>query len=620
MNNNSVLSPPSCCQQLSSDCLEQIFSHFKNDKKSLYILTRVNRHWCRLVIPLLWSHPFKFCNKDKLSLIIRTYIMCLSNNEKQQLIDEGIKIKFDKFNNNNNNNNNINNNNSNNNNNNNNNNYSLPLFHYPKYLKNFESHLIRLAIENWLRQQLLPPPPPLLPPQQRPSSSPSQQQQGGSRQPSQLVHRQRHKSLAEKIQITYKIICNLIFNSCNYLRGLTYHWKEEFNTIKLLDYTEFSRFHQVIYNLRIFKFDYCCFPTPITRNLLSTISKFNNNIQYLLINMDHYVGSELMKIILQFIKSQKRIKVLSINVCLNLDVDPELLYQSIQLHSNTLTHLKLDAMSEFEQLLKLLVICKNLITLEILGFDPEMIPYLDEFPIIPQINVKNLYCLPIMNRNQKGNSSDIQLFSIIYLLKMSNFNLKSFTYLANCTPNLMNVIKYKCSNITHLTLLLSEEKNILDLCNLLMNLQNLENLSFKISSSDLEISDKFIIQKLATSIPYTLNTLGIYFFMTTECLEILLTNCKSIIRVLTLSCRYYITDEIFEILKKYYEKEKEKGNDDQDHCLKEFRYSLFSEGASFSIEHNENIQKLKSFIPIVDVANPFCTPFYGNFDEFNFDD
>ncbi|CAG8447013.1 2402_t:CDS:2 [Diversispora eburnea] len=415
--------------------------------------------------------------------------------------------------------------------------------------------------------------------------------------------------------MTYEIICNLIFNSCNYLRGLTYHWKEEFNTIKLLDYTKFSRFHQVIYNLRIFKFDYCCFPTPVTRNLLSTISKFNNNIQYLLINTDYYVGSELMKIILQFIKSQKRIKVLSINVCLNLDVDPEILYQSIQFHSNTLTHLKLDAMNEFEQLLKLLVTCKNLITLEILGFDPEMIPYLDELPIIPQINIKNLYCLPIMNRNQKGNSSEIQLFSIIYLLKMTNFNLKSFTYLANCTPNLMNIIKYKCSNITHLTFLLSEEKNILDLCDLLMNLPNLEHLSLKISSSDLEISDKFIIQKLAISIPYTLNTLGIYFFLTTECLKILLTNCKSVIRVLTLPCKYYyITDEIFEILKNYYYEKVNDLDHDQDYCLKEFRYSLFSEGnnASISIKHNENIQKLKSFIPIVDVANSFSTPFYGD--------
>ncbi|CAG8485203.1 14000_t:CDS:1 [Acaulospora morrowiae] len=506
--------------QLSSDCLEQIFAHFKHDKASLYTLARVCRHWCRLIVTSLWAHPFKTVAKDGSVSIIRAYVACLPTNERQRLADEGINVEKS----------------------------TTSLFNYPKYLRNFESHLIRLAIEKWL------------------------QSLGNTRR------------LKEKTRITYQYITNLIFSSCSYLRGLTYDWKEEFNTIQLLDITKFAGFHQAIRNLRTFKLDYHCFPTKATHNLLDIISQNTQNIHSLLISTNWYVRPE---IILRFLKSQHNIKVLTVDV--NLEHNPELLYMAIRHHAHSLTHLKLEGMNEFEQLLKLLVACKHLETLEILEFDPELIPDLEKHPI-PQINIKNLYCSPITSDGKVGITSQVQIKSIAYLLEMSNLNLRTFTYLACGPPELMKVIKNRCPHITHLSLTIQNE-DFNELCILLSNLGKLENFVLSVLP-DFGSIPTYIIQKLAISIPPTLHTLGLNLLFTVESLKILLNECNGTIRALTMY-QHSIENTHLEVISKY--------SEDNNGCLKEFRCLSHSIG---------NQEIAKSTIPIVGDVKPPYDPFY----------
>ncbi|CAG8758361.1 41030_t:CDS:1 [Gigaspora margarita] len=526
--------------RLSSDCLDLIFLHFKNDKTSLYSFILVNRHFCRLVIPLLWSHPFEYVSKEKAPLIIQTYVSCLSDIEKEQLIAED--IIFD--------------------------NSSRPLFNYSKYLQSYESHQIRLAIEKWLRSL-----------------------------------KSNTRNLGEKTRFTYQLLGNLIFSNCYNLRELTYHWNEEFNTINLLDITSFSGFRHAIGSLKTFKFEYCCFPTQITGNLFAAISQCTRNIHHLSINTESDLRPEITKAILQFIQSQSSIKILSINMYSDEDIKTKALYKAIQFHSHSLTHLKLDGVNEFNQLLKLLMKCKKLQTLELRGFDPEDIPDLFDLPIT-FINIQDLYCMPCMPlRHDITPTSQIHMISLTQLLKMSNQNLKTFTFLSNVTPDLMKAIEHYCPNLTHLSIAILSE-HFIDFYSLLLGLPKLEALSLKIYPETL-VSSIFSIQDFTDSIPPTLQSFGINFHIPVETLEILLYNlqrCSAKISTLTFYSSLMVTDEYLRIITRY-------AQDCGGH-FREFRYVTSRQigSESFSLEE---LKKAKDSIPIVGVAESFYTPFYG---------
>ena len=64
--------------------LENILSQFKNDLCSLHSCLLVNRYWCQLVIPLLWSQPFELVKETSSHKIIRTLISCLPKETKKR--------------------------------------------------------------------------------------------------------------------------------------------------------------------------------------------------------------------------------------------------------------------------------------------------------------------------------------------------------------------------------------------------------------------------------------------------------------------------------------------------------------------------------------------------------
>src|ERR1044071_8261080 len=112
--------------KLPSDCIEEILKSLdkENDRTSLYSWTLVNRSWCQVAISLLWSHPFtnmRFEGNDNAGyLLIRTYISCLSDEARQELIDEGHNIKGTKT-----------------------------LFDYPTYLKELPIGNVQTSIGQW---------------------------------------------------------------------------------------------------------------------------------------------------------------------------------------------------------------------------------------------------------------------------------------------------------------------------------------------------------------------------------------------------------------------------------------------------------------------------------------
>ncbi|GBB90286.1 hypothetical protein RclHR1_01720007 [Rhizophagus clarus] len=99
---NSTTEFSSTLPTLPTECLEKIFKNLdnnENDENSgLFSCLLVCRSWCKNIVPILWSKPFYKLPKDSRYKLIRTYITCLSDEEKSylntQLLKHGIRIPY----------------------------------------------------------------------------------------------------------------------------------------------------------------------------------------------------------------------------------------------------------------------------------------------------------------------------------------------------------------------------------------------------------------------------------------------------------------------------------------------------------------------------------------------
>ncbi|RIB30587.1 hypothetical protein C2G38_2238145 [Gigaspora rosea] len=91
---------------LVSDVLREIFLHlvdtcestdqqFNNSIRDLYPCILVNRQWCEIAIPILWSRPFLYgteqhehCNEK----VIQMYVKCFDDQDKLFLLNQGIDV------------------------------------------------------------------------------------------------------------------------------------------------------------------------------------------------------------------------------------------------------------------------------------------------------------------------------------------------------------------------------------------------------------------------------------------------------------------------------------------------------------------------------------------------
>jgi hypothetical protein len=111
---------------LPPESMNEIFKNFQDDKRSLYYCSLVNRYWCQLAIPWLWSQPiFNSESKDESILPIETLISCLDNNSKNKLLELRIPISSQR-----------------------------PLFEYTTFIKKLDHAELCAEVVMWLRNGL----------------------------------------------------------------------------------------------------------------------------------------------------------------------------------------------------------------------------------------------------------------------------------------------------------------------------------------------------------------------------------------------------------------------------------------------------------------------------------
>ncbi|RGB40441.1 hypothetical protein C1646_811355 [Rhizophagus diaphanus] len=111
---------------LPPESMNEIFKNFHDDKRSLYYCSLVNRYWCQLAIPWLWSQPiFNSESKDESISPIETLISCLDINSKIKLSELKIPIPSQR-----------------------------PLFEYTTFLKKLDHAELCAEVVMWLRNGL----------------------------------------------------------------------------------------------------------------------------------------------------------------------------------------------------------------------------------------------------------------------------------------------------------------------------------------------------------------------------------------------------------------------------------------------------------------------------------
>ncbi|KAF0557235.1 ATP-binding cassette, subfamily B MDR/TAP, member 1 [Gigaspora margarita] len=104
--------------KLPNECFFEIFNNIRFDFKSLLSCLLVNRQWCKLIVPILWSEPTEYFDDRGL---IEMYLLELNAKEQALLIPFKIILP----------------------------NCPRPLFEYASYTKSVGGYLTA-GIKNWL--------------------------------------------------------------------------------------------------------------------------------------------------------------------------------------------------------------------------------------------------------------------------------------------------------------------------------------------------------------------------------------------------------------------------------------------------------------------------------------
>jgi hypothetical protein len=78
--------------QLSTETWVQIFNYLEG-RNDLHSCLLVNRFWCRIMVQMLWEHPFSYnLTNEKFKSILKTYLKCLNRKSIERLEASGIKL------------------------------------------------------------------------------------------------------------------------------------------------------------------------------------------------------------------------------------------------------------------------------------------------------------------------------------------------------------------------------------------------------------------------------------------------------------------------------------------------------------------------------------------------
>src|SRR5687768_6617001 len=102
-----------------------IIQYLRNDLRSLYSCTLVNRLLCRISVPILWEDPFSVRRRKGRGSFIDTYLLFLNDDDKAKLKEFGIRVSSPLL-------------------------LKKPLFNYPSFIKTFNTFRVGLHIVDWI--------------------------------------------------------------------------------------------------------------------------------------------------------------------------------------------------------------------------------------------------------------------------------------------------------------------------------------------------------------------------------------------------------------------------------------------------------------------------------------
>jgi hypothetical protein len=302
----------SSINKLDVVCLEKIIGNFSDDLATLFECILVNRLWCKIVIPLLWSNPFEYlkCQKhDHGWQLIRTYLTCLPDNEKT-MVNKWI-LQAD---------------------------LRTPLFDYPMYLKSLDTFGFQEAMTKWKRHHW-------------------------RTVWERLGHFDMDKAIGDILFRRCRGLDSLSIIFFSYTQNIAY-FEEPSNGLTKLQTCK------IIHDLQGRYYNYTENREQVTLNdNFNVISKYAHNIKHLEINLPESrsgrTGHELVKLL----KNQKNLEEFVVrefwNVYLTADI-----FDTLKLQCNFLKALSFIRMTHFhEKLSELLNSCSNLKILRFLEPD-----------------------------------------------------------------------------------------------------------------------------------------------------------------------------------------------------------------------------------------------------------
>ncbi|CAI2175178.1 4896_t:CDS:2 [Funneliformis geosporum] len=342
--------------ELPPVCIKEIIEQARDNKKTLYKLLFVNRTWCNIVVPTLWSNPFDIIEESS-NLIINTYISCFNSYEEIHLINHGFELPRQR----------------------------IPLlYNYPEYLQSFDTENFMVAIKIWLKIR-------------RPK-------------------RQLSKDNLEKTKFFVEMLGNMLFRNSRGLHNLTisHHLCQDFKCLQV----SFDGLKRGLINLVQFKFD-CnhmligdCQELEVITNIGRNLTLFANNIQHI------YIGNiksiKILKAFLQLIRAQSNLTSLEFESWEKTSIFEA--YSIITSQFDTLKYLKLNGIINIYTLVSVLKFFTNLESLVLYNyheFGNEQLQqnFRDRLPVI---NLKNLYIL------KSNHTTKICLESLIKSAKFHN--------------------------------------------------------------------------------------------------------------------------------------------------------------------------------------------------------
>ncbi|GES96729.1 hypothetical protein GLOIN_2v1686777 [Rhizophagus clarus] len=529
-----------------NNCLNLILDYLKDKKEILFSCLLVNRLFCQHVIPYLWSSPFDLeTNPDKHKLILRTYISCLCEEEQQQLINFQIEHEI----------------------------LSTPR-DYPKYLKKFSNQHIQDAVEKFTSTE-------------------------GKVEQTDMTNT-KHKIS----KLLCKFMTNLLINRT---KGFTYveiiRNSSDLNLVDI-DYTIFPRLSQALSRLEVFEFS-GVFSQEIFQLFKDFAQHLNTieNLSILLQPQDEAL--EISRAIAKLIRSQTKLTSFTITQYWDNDISSEI-YSAINSQSNYLNYLRIEGLSDVQQLLTVLQNCNNLETLQLweLGeIDNDSLFHL-RYPGFRIESIKYLYCDGYYPNN--STLTTVELF-----LRICSQNLRML-WLGHVTKEIFQDIGEYFPNLNYLSLKIYEEE-LLDLTKFLssMPLENLmlsiipnlrDNNLFNINNTALGFTTSSIM-KLVKAIPITLRYFGIDFIMNRQDFKFFFDNLRvplnqlAILAILENLNHDYMLMAVIDYAKRV-------------ESLKELIYDQSYDHINFS---EEMLEKARTVIPKISVIKRGKLSIYKNY-------